>query len=170
MQKKSSNGDTSTKSNKQTVRSEINLRLETADSGVSTTKELLESNKVAGKAGESSDNCPMEYDQEPPRKVLAYMRTACCDSGRCLENQRDKILQYAKDRGLSISKFVEVEAVPGRSSIEARKIDELMDELKPGSILIVTDSARLSRDSAECMRILSDLASKKVNVIFCHDA
>ncbi len=94
-------------------------------------------------------------------KVYAYLRVST--DKQDLENQRMEITAYATRQGLEMSEWLEVE-ISSRKDIGKRRIVELVDRLKRGDVLVVSEVSRLARSMREVHNIMGDLAAKKVEV------
>ena len=74
--------------------------------------------------------------------VVAYLRVST--EKQFLENQREEITRFAEKNGMSIDKWY-TETVSGSISSKERKLSGLLDKMRPGDSLIVTEISRLSR-------------------------
>lgn len=83
--------------------------------------------------------------------VIAYLRVST--GKQHIENQREEILRYASSRQLSIDCWIE-ETVSGKTNQKSRKLGKLVNGLKKGDALIVTEVSRLSRSLHEIMVIM----------------
>lgn len=84
--------------------------------------------------------------------VVAYLRVST--EKQFLENQREEIIRFAEKNGLSIDRWY-METVSGKVSSKERKLAGLLDRMKPGDSLIITEISRLSRTLLEIMTILN---------------
>ena len=84
--------------------------------------------------------------------VVAYLRVST--EKQFLENQREEITRFAEKNGMSIDKWY-TETVSGSISSKERKLSGLLDKMRPGDSLIVTEISRLSRTLLEIMTILN---------------
>ncbi len=91
--------------------------------------------------------------------VVAYLRVST--EKQFLENQRAEILRFADRNGLIIDKWY-TETVSGSVSSKNRKLSGVLDRMKPGNSLIVTEISRLSRTLLEIMTILNSCIKKRV--------
>lgn len=91
--------------------------------------------------------------------VVAYLRVST--EKQFLENQREEIVRFAEKNGLSIDKWY-TETVSGSVCSRNRKLSGLLDRLRPGDSLIVTEISRLSRTLLEIMTILNSCIKKDV--------
>jgi DNA invertase Pin-like site-specific DNA recombinase len=93
--------------------------------------------------------------------TYAYLRVST--DRQELENQKFEVLKYANDNKLGNVEFVE-ETISGRKSWKERKIGELVEELRQGDVLIITELSRLGRSMLEIMELLSILLRKGVEL------
>lgn len=91
--------------------------------------------------------------------VVAYLRVST--EKQFLENQKEEIVRFAEKNGLKIDKWY-METVSGKVSTKERKLAGLLDRMKPGDCLIVTEISRLSRTLLEIMTILNSCIKKGV--------
>ncbi|HEY8559538.1 MAG TPA: recombinase family protein [Pyrinomonadaceae bacterium] len=95
------------------------------------------------------------------KKVVGYLRVSTL--GQDLEKNQSDILNLANDFDLGKVTFVE-EVVSGKVSWRKRRIAEILDELRAGDSIVVSELSRLGRSMLECMEILSVSLQKGVNV------
>jgi len=95
------------------------------------------------------------------QRTVAYLRVSTIDQD--LEKNKADILKLANDKDMGKVEFVE-EKISGKVSWKKRKIAEVIEELKNGDNLIVSELSRLGRSMLECMEILSIAAQKNINV------
>ena len=91
--------------------------------------------------------------------VVAYLRVST--EKQFLENQQEEIIRFAEKNGLNIDLWY-METVSGKVSTKERKLSGLLEKMKPGDSLIVTEISRLSRTLLEIMTILNSCIKKKV--------
>lgn len=91
--------------------------------------------------------------------VVAYLRVST--EKQFLENQKEEIVRFAEKNGLKIDKWY-METISGKVSTKERKLAGLLDRMKPGDCLIVTEISRLSRTLLEIMTILNSCIKKGV--------
>ena len=84
--------------------------------------------------------------------VVAYLRVS--SEKQFLENQREEIIRFAEKNGLSFDRWY-IETVSGKVSSKERNLAGLLDRMKPGDSLIITEISRLSRTLLEIMTILN---------------
>ena len=91
--------------------------------------------------------------------VVAYLRVST--EKQFLENQREEIVRFAERNGMNIDQWY-METVSGKVSTRERKLSEVLEKLRPGDCLIVTEISRLSRTLLEIMTILNSCIKKEV--------
>jgi len=94
--------------------------------------------------------------------TIAYLRVST--DKQDLDNQKLSILNYAHQHKIKIAEFIEVQ-VSSQKSIKERKLDALLDKLKAGDTLIVSELSRLGRSLGQVIRIVDDLVKNKVQLI-----
>lgn len=94
-------------------------------------------------------------------KTIAYLRVSTLYQD--LEKNKMEILKLANHKILGQVDFVS-EVISGKIHWRKRKIGEIMENLKEGDNLIVSELSRLGRSMLECMEILSIASEKKINV------
>lgn len=98
--------------------------------------------------------------------VTAYLRVS---TGRQhLENQQNEIFRYASSKEIVIDRWV-TEIISGRTDKNDRKLGRLINSLKMGDTLIVTEISRLSRTLHEIMAIMALCLEKKVTIYSIKD-
>ena len=94
-------------------------------------------------------------------KTIAYLRVSTIDQD--LEKNKAAILHLANEKNLGKVHFVE-ETVSGKINWRRRKIANILDEVKNGDRIIVSELSRLGRSMLECMEILSIATEKGVAI------
>jgi DNA invertase Pin-like site-specific DNA recombinase len=94
-------------------------------------------------------------------KVVGYLRVST--GTQELEKNKADILSLANSHDLGKVSFVE-EIVSGKVSWRKRKIAEVIEQLKAGDSVIVSELSRLGRSMLECMEILSVSLQKGVHI------
>ena len=92
-----------------------------------------------------------------PPKTVAYLRVSTADQD--VEKNKATLLALSNDKDLGKVEFIE-ETVSGKVSWRDRKISTVLEELKQGDRILVSELSRLGRSMLECMEILS-IASQK---------
>lgn len=95
------------------------------------------------------------------QKTIAYLRVSSVDQD--LEKNKHDILKLANKENLGQVEFVE-EKISGTVSWKKRKVAPILEELKDGDHLIVSELSRLGRSMLECMEILSIATEKGINI------
>ncbi len=94
-------------------------------------------------------------------KTIGYLRVSTFNQE--LEKNKSDILGLANNFDLGKVSFVE-EIVSGKVSWRKRKIAEILDGLKAGDSIIVSELSRLGRSMLECMEILSVSLQRGVHI------
>lgn len=96
-------------------------------------------------------------------KVIAYTRISTDQQD--LEKQKHLLLDYAQKQGWLIDEFIEV-AVSSKKSPRKRKINELLEKLTQGDVLLVAELGRLGRNMLETLNIINTLSEKGIRLVF----
>lgn len=99
-------------------------------------------------------------------KIFGYCRVST--NVQTTENQRKEILDYAHMKKMAIDKIVEIEISSTKNS-KARLIDETINQLVSGDILIVTKLDRLGRSTIEVLQIIEDIKNKGIRLHIIKD-
>lgn len=94
-------------------------------------------------------------------RTIAYLRVSTLDQN--LEKNKADILHLANDKNLGKVEFVE-EKVSGKVSWKQRKIGPLLNELKKGDTILLSEFSRLGRSMLECMEIISIAVEKGIKI------
>jgi DNA invertase Pin-like site-specific DNA recombinase len=94
-------------------------------------------------------------------KTIAYLRVSTDQQD--LNSQKHEIESYAKRRNLKINEWLEVE-ISSRKNMRDRRITELIQGLKKGDKLIVSELSRLARSMRETHNIVHDIAKRKAEL------
>jgi DNA invertase Pin-like site-specific DNA recombinase len=92
---------------------------------------------------------------------IGYLRVSTIDQD--IEKNKADILKLANDKDLGKVYFTE-EKASGKISWKKRKIADIIEKLKDGDTIIVSELSRLGRSMLECMEILSIASQKKINI------
>ena len=95
-------------------------------------------------------------------QVVGYARVSTEDQE--LKNQRYEILSYADKNDFTVSSWVEIK-VSSRKSTKVRMIDTLLEQLKNGDTLIVSELSRLGRSVGQISIIVNTLVKTGVQLI-----
>ena len=91
-----------------------------------------------------------------------YIRVST--ENQTVENQKIAIKQFCKSKKLHHIQWV-AETVSGTKKPEKRKLGNLIENVKEGDIIIITELSRLSRSLIMILDVLQKLLEKKVKVI-----
>jgi DNA invertase Pin-like site-specific DNA recombinase len=90
-------------------------------------------------------------------RTIAYLRVSTSDQD--VDKNKADILLLAHRKDLGHVHFVE-ETVSGRVPWRQRKLATILEDLRPGDTLVVSELSRLGRSMLECMEILA-IATQK---------
>jgi DNA invertase Pin-like site-specific DNA recombinase len=90
-------------------------------------------------------------------RTIAYLRVSTSDQD--VEKNKAAILLLAHRKDLGHVHFVE-ETVSGRVPWRQRQLATILEDLRPGDSLVVSELSRLGRSMLECMEILA-IATQK---------
>ena len=95
-------------------------------------------------------------------KIIAYLRVST--SAQELNNQRLAILDYAHRNNLQVNQFFE-EQISSRRSLKERGVNDLILQMAPGDLLIVSELSRLGRSVGQIIQIVDALIKHQVKLI-----
>ena len=98
--------------------------------------------------------------------VIAYLRVTI--DKQHLERQKDEITRYASANGLEISKWI-TDIVDGKRKESEPTLFRVLDRMKKGDKVIITDIARFGRTLSEVMTLLSKCMTLGVHVNSIND-
>ena len=98
--------------------------------------------------------------------VIAYLRVTI--DKQHLETQKDEITRYASANGLEISKWI-TDIVDGKRKESEPTLFRVLDRMKKGDKVIITDIARFGRTLSEVMTLLSKCMTLGVHVYSIND-
>ena len=98
--------------------------------------------------------------------VIAYLRVTI--DKQHLERQKDEITRYASANGLEISKW-NTDIVDGKRKESEPTLFRVLDRMKKGDKVIITDIARFGRTLSEVMTLLSKCMTLGVHVYSIND-
>jgi DNA invertase Pin-like site-specific DNA recombinase len=96
-------------------------------------------------------------------KVIGYIRVST--DKQDLDKQRHLLLGFAQSQKLLISEFIHAE-ISSLKSTKERRIDELLEKLNKGDVLIVAELSRLGRNMLQTLNIINALSEKGVVIHF----
>lgn len=94
-------------------------------------------------------------------KYIGYCRVSTTHQNEI--NQHFAIEKYAQANNINIDKWVE-EKISSSKKLKDRKLNQLLNELEAGDILITTEISRLSRSMNELFNILQYCLDKGCQV------
>ena len=92
----------------------------------------------------------------------AYLRAST--DGQDLNNQKLKILEFARGKYLKIDELIKITVSSWKTSKE-RQIDELLEKLGDFDTLIVTELSWLGRCTSEVIALVNKLIQRSVRLI-----
>ena len=95
--------------------------------------------------------------------VIGYIRVS--SDKQDLHKQEHLLLKYAQQHQIQINEFVQIE-ISSRRNTKERRIDELMERLSTGDMLLVAELSRLGRNMFEVINIINHLSENGVEIIF----
>jgi len=93
--------------------------------------------------------------------IYGYIRVST--DKQTTENQRFELLKYADEKKLHVDRWIE-ETVSSTRRLTDRKLGTLIEEMRSGDTLLVSELSRLGRSLMEVMSILHTLMEKNVKV------
>ena len=84
-------------------------------------------------------------------RVVAYWRISTEEQD--INAQKLELYEYARKNDLQIDEFVETRVSSGKST-QARKINELLQNLESGDLLLVSELSRLGRSIGQIIQII----------------
>jgi len=94
-------------------------------------------------------------------RTIAYLRVSTLEQN--LEKNKADILHLANEKNLGQVEFIE-EKVSGKIPWRHRKIGPLLEELKKGDTILLSEFSRLGRSMIECMEIISIAIEKGIKI------
>lgn len=95
-------------------------------------------------------------------KIVAYLRAST--DKQDLGHQKLEILEFARNKKLTVSDFIEI-TISSRKTSKQRRIDELVEMLHEADTLIVTELSRLGRSTAEVIALVNALVNRDIRLI-----
>ena len=92
-------------------------------------------------------------------KTVAYLRIST--GSQDLTHQKLAVLDYARQKHLTIDRFVKAQA-SSRKGRDQRRIEELLGMLAEGDRLVVSELSRLGRSLGQVIQIVDELVKRKV--------
>lgn len=95
-------------------------------------------------------------------KVIGYIRVS--SDKQTVKNQKYSILKYCDQQKITVDDWIEV-FISSKKAPKQRRIDELLERLKSGDTLIVSELSRLARSVGQISIIVDALLQKKIRFI-----
>lgn len=95
-------------------------------------------------------------------QTIGYIRVSTDKQN--VTNQEHSILLYCRDRKMDVDDWYKVE-MSSRKTTKQRRIDELLENLKRGDTLVVSELSRLARSVGQIAIIVDTLLDNEVRVI-----
>jgi DNA invertase Pin-like site-specific DNA recombinase len=96
-------------------------------------------------------------------QVIGYIRVSTEEQD--LTKQEHLLLKYAQQHEMQITDFIQVETSSRRNTRE-RRIDELMNRLDKGDVVLVAELSRLGRNMFEVLNLINQLSERGVKLLF----
>jgi DNA invertase Pin-like site-specific DNA recombinase len=96
--------------------------------------------------------------------IIGYVRVSTTDKRQTVENQKLAISEFCRARKLHVDDWIEANA-SSRRDTKQRRIDELVDCLRPGDTLVVSELSRLARSVGQIAILVDTLLRNEVRVI-----
>lgn len=93
--------------------------------------------------------------------IFSYLRVST--GMQTVENQRLEITKWAKKRDMVIEEWVE-ETISSGKTLQSRKIFSLIDQMRSGDVLIISELSRIARRVYEVMEVLQKAMLKNVKI------
>lgn len=98
----------------------------------------------------------------PKPRTIAYIRVSTDDQD--VDKQRLEILDYGNRQGLKIDEFISIE-MSSRRTPKERRIEELMEKLREGDTLIISELSRIGRSIPEVIALVNAIIERKIRLI-----
>lgn len=93
--------------------------------------------------------------------VIAYLRVST--TRQHLENQRGEINRYTLSKKITVNRWI-TDTISGKTESKKRNLGKILNHLKKGDTLIVTELSRLSRSLHEIMQIMKFCVDSSVEI------
>jgi len=95
-------------------------------------------------------------------RAIAYLRVS--KDTQDVKGQRLAILEFAQKEKIKVDHFMEL-SVSSRKTTGERKIDQLLEQLQAGDLLLVSELSRMGRSVGEIITTVDTLVKKKIRFI-----
>ena len=92
--------------------------------------------------------------------IYGYVRVSTQDQS--VESQKNSISRYCIEHKLMVDEWIELE-MSSRKSTTLRRIDELLDKLSPGDVIIASELSRLGRSIKETLNTIETISQDKLS-------
>lgn len=92
--------------------------------------------------------------------IYGYIRVSTHEQN--LDSQKNMISRYCMEHRLIIDEWIELEISSRKSTIQ-RRIDELLEKLSPGDVVIISELSRLGRSIKETLNIIETIINQKLS-------
>lgn len=93
--------------------------------------------------------------------IYGYIRVST--DKQTVENQRFEIIKFCKREKITINQWIE-ETISGTTTVDKRKLGQLLKTLKKNDIIICSEISRLGRNLLMIMSILNECMQKEIKV------
>lgn len=93
--------------------------------------------------------------------VIAYLRVST--ARQHLDNQRGEINHYTLLKGITVDRWI-TDTISGKTESRKRNLGKILNRMKKGDTLIVTELSRLSRSLHEIMQIMKFCVDHEVEI------
>jgi DNA invertase Pin-like site-specific DNA recombinase len=90
--------------------------------------------------------------------MYGYVRVSTDE--QTTENQKNLISRYCVDKKMIIDEWIEIE-ISSRKSTKERRIEELIQKIESGDVVIVSELSRLGRSIKEVLHIIERIVKEK---------
>lgn len=94
--------------------------------------------------------------------IYSYIRVST--DKQTTANQKFEISEYAKQKNISIDKWIE-ETVSGTKKLNDRKLGNLLKRMRKNDILIISEMSRLGRNLMQIMSMLNFAMEREIKII-----
>jgi DNA invertase Pin-like site-specific DNA recombinase len=95
-------------------------------------------------------------------RILAYLRTST--DKQDINLQKVEVLEYARRQRVQVDDFIAI-SISSRRGRRDRRIDELMEKLVDGDLLLVTELSRLGRSTGEVIDLIDELIQGGIQIV-----
>lgn len=92
--------------------------------------------------------------------IYGYVRVSTQEQS--VESQKNSISRYCIEHKLMVDEWIELE-MSSRKSTTLRRIEELLDKLSPGDVVIASELSRLGRSIKETLNTIETISQDKLS-------